>query len=771
MPLRPFLPFEPVPPHAMGKPAAASLCLDAAAADAAAPDSVHTLAPTPAFHKSPEHAFSEELEEQEHEEEAQSERAASDNSIESTSTCSESEVGGGGAARDQAEAEAGAATGGFHSPSPSPWLLGTAAASSSACTSPWPTSPSKQSAGASLFHSHAPCATVTFSPTFTSVADRIAGAASSVAAASAMQELAPTPALAPTVLLPPPIALPSSTGPIEFSQRFHTVRTLQSTLFGKLLLCQDLVAAAASAGAPAASAAAGASSSPAHQGLVVVKESSWSEIDRKQRDMCIQEDVRKEARIMRWLGLERPLLLAGQDAPGSGAHPALHLQAALTPLHVDPLTCGLSAAFLARHSDPSTGLLGTEALRGLAEGARFIAPLHGEFDSRALRAATGTPDKHYLCTGYAAGGELFEVVRTAAGGRVGEGRARKWFRQLLQALAWSHARSVAHLDLSLENCCVDSQDNIQLIDWGLAMLHPSSTAASLGGVEARSMDPKRLLRLAQASDWDSDSDRDPEARDASEPESDNRVRYLRWTGHTHVEALCDCAACCSSAKQLAERAQSQVLDCEKNHPHIVAQHLEAAPLVLEQLAAEESNDGVMDIDSGDRVPVVRFVDPTSAQVLLPRCKFLLRPVCRSHLMRPGKLGSSAPELLDSSGAPSPWDAYAADLFALGVLLWTCLTGQVPFAHAGGFEGRLADNRAQLLISGAWMDPAVWRGPGQGGQPGHRQRSAHYTHLSHNAWSILDACFKPQHLRPTVDELLQHPWMDEAHPNSVPSQRV
>jgi serine/threonine protein kinase len=420
-------------------------------------------------------------------------------------------------------------------------------------------------------------------------------------------------------------------------------------------------------------------------------------------------------------------------------------------------------------------LLRAESVRGLAEGARFIAPLHGEFDSRALRASTGTPMTHYLSTGYAAGGELFQIVTTAPGGRIDEARARKWFGQLLRAVAWTHARSVAHLDLSLENCCVDAHDNIQLIDWGLAMLHPSAQAAPLGGQgcggsesEGGVMDPKRLLRLASEPAGPTDSD--PHA---------HRVKFQRWTGLNSTEALCDCAACFSSAKQLATRTQRQVAECEKNHPAIVAEAIEAAPLVLEESAEtreseevkENSNsshsaDGsmMMDIDSGDHA---RFVDPTASQVLLPRCRFLLRPVCRSHLMRPGKFGSSAPELLDGLGVGSPWDAYAADVFALGVMLWSCLTGHAPFVHA-------ADDRARLMISGRWMETAVWRGSaGAEGQPSqaHLARSSHYTHLSANAWDMIDRCFKPQHIRPTVDELLQHPWMDEAHPQSKPFQRV
>jgi hypothetical protein len=32
-------------------------------------------------------------------------------------------------------------------------------------------------------------------------------------------------------------------------------------------------------------------------------------------------------------------------------------------------------------------------------------------------------------------------------------------------------------------------------------------------------------------------------------------------------------------------------------------------------------------------------------------------------------------------------------------------------------------------------------------------------LSPQALDLIDQCFKPQHMRPTVDEILQHPWLE------------
>ena len=47
-------------------------------------------------------------------------------------------------------------------------------------------------------------------------------------------------------------------------------------------------------------------------------------------------------------------------------------------------------------------------------------------------------------------------------------RMRKVFFQIASAITWLHSKNVCHLDISLENALIDSNDNIKIIDFGLS---------------------------------------------------------------------------------------------------------------------------------------------------------------------------------------------------------------------------------------------------------------------------------------------------------------
>jgi serine/threonine protein kinase len=67
---------------------------------------------------------------------------------------------------------------------------------------------------------------------------------------------------------------------------------------------------------------------------------------------------------------------------------------------------------------------------------------------------------------YCPGGELFDVVTND--GRLDEARCARYARQFASALAYCHARAIAHLDVSLENALLDAHDNVKLCDFGVA---------------------------------------------------------------------------------------------------------------------------------------------------------------------------------------------------------------------------------------------------------------------------------------------------------------
>lgn len=76
--------------------------------------------------------------------------------------------------------------------------------------------------------------------------------------------------------------------------------------------------------------------------------------------------------------------------------------------------------------------------------------------------------KYYLFYEYIEGRSLSDRVGTRG---LKEGQVRKYAAQLASALAFCHAHSVVHRDVKVENILVDKQDNIFLIDFGLASFY------------------------------------------------------------------------------------------------------------------------------------------------------------------------------------------------------------------------------------------------------------------------------------------------------------
>ncbi|XP_047330285.1 CBL-interacting serine/threonine-protein kinase 12-like [Impatiens glandulifera] len=76
-----------------------------------------------------------------------------------------------------------------------------------------------------------------------------------------------------------------------------------------------------------------------------------------------------------------------------------------------------------------------------------------------------TKSKIFFVMEYVKGGELFNKV---AKGRLNEDVARKYFQQLISAVAFCHDRGVYHRDLKPENLLLDENGDLKVSDFGLS---------------------------------------------------------------------------------------------------------------------------------------------------------------------------------------------------------------------------------------------------------------------------------------------------------------
>ena len=87
--------------------------------------------------------------------------------------------------------------------------------------------------------------------------------------------------------------------------------------------------------------------------------------------------------------------------------------------------------------------------------------------------------------------------RCLHGGRPEERQTRIWFRQLLDALLHLQKKGICHHDLSLDNFVLQDNNNLVLIDFGLAIRVPYADRSNYGGVCDVSEGTDRLLIHAQ----------------------------------------------------------------------------------------------------------------------------------------------------------------------------------------------------------------------------------------------------------------------------------
>ncbi|KAJ1729888.1 hypothetical protein LPJ61_003304, partial [Coemansia biformis] len=83
-----------------------------------------------------------------------------------------------------------------------------------------------------------------------------------------------------------------------------------------------------------------------------------------------------------------------------------------------------------------------------------------------LQCAFQTKEQLFFCLDYVNGGELFFHLQRER--RFGENRARFYAAEITSALAYLHGMDVVYRDLKPENCLLDAQGHVRIVDFGLA---------------------------------------------------------------------------------------------------------------------------------------------------------------------------------------------------------------------------------------------------------------------------------------------------------------
>jgi serine/threonine protein kinase len=126
-------------------------------------------------------------------------------------------------------------------------------------------------------------------------------------------------------------------------------------------------------------------------------------------------------------------------------------------------------------------------------------------------------------------------------------------------------------------------------------------------------------------------------------------------------------------------------------------------------------------------------DAEAAGFPIEKFQFLCRPVCLIRGTPPGKNSYIAPELARGRC----WDAYRADIWSLGITMWTLLTGHNPYTIP-----TTVDQSFRAIFDGSWAQDVGKFGRGA-------------TRLSAAEVDLLKQMLCPCHARISIDEVLAH----------------
>lgn len=243
---------------------------------------------------------------------------------------------------------------------------------------------------------------------------------------------------------------------LERIHRFVITGTLQQSLFGVVKLAFDRLTK--------------------RQVAIKISRRDLSQASQARSGVTVLENVKREAQVLRYMAEHRT---KGTCQKNKTANPEMKLPTvpnisdgfsqmdigeapAESPAHQHSPTQRMQEDNDPQHKDGEMSTTAPDE-HELCEGAGYICDIIDELEDDYF---------HYVITEFVPGGDLYSILTTFPQHRLSESQARFVFRQIVLGVKHLHDNHIAHLDLSLENVCLDANENIRIIDFGVAALHP-----------------------------------------------------------------------------------------------------------------------------------------------------------------------------------------------------------------------------------------------------------------------------------------------------------
>lgn len=360
-------------------------------------------------------------------------------------------------------------------------------------------------------------------------------------------------------------------------------------------------------------------------------------------------------------------------------------------------------------------------------GQQHITGLVSEFEDESF---------HYLVTEFVEHGELHEYLTSK--GTLPEEEAQTIIAQLVKAMLYVHSKGVCHLDISLENILLGEGCFVKLIDFGLCRVltgpglsrhsrRYSSTSAPTASVVGLGVGgaklPKRSLTMQTGAMLAIESAGTSESEDENEDENENEDQNCNSPVMPLIPHRMP-----DEALQAGDREIARVFGDFK------------LTRIEEQEALNNNPQPQLQVLQHPR----SFAPAHERKHTFSQADFDLSPA-------PGGVGKAvymAPELYNCK----PFNGLLADAWSLGVVLFTMLTGSMPFE-----EPSARDPWFRVIYAGKLMSAI--------------HSSGHYSHLSFQAVDFLTKVLAPPDRRLTVKQMLSHPWLACRKPSPLPRVRA